>query len=458
MTLSIRRLQQKGDFGHANQKSFKLIESSSLGMARKKNKLEEEILERKLFKLEEETSTSLIKLCKNIYETSIELNSINFELKRNKLETIYKNYNYCKFYRNQNKNKPKQITEKQTEELHGEASLKEDKLNKFLLDMSTKTETEVTYLLNNKPNTTTCSAKKVSYPNRLKSSTNIIHPVKVFSNSNIQLTQGPRIASVSGATELVLEPKKEEAKNSKEQQKSIDTNLMNQSNDHENTKNILNARPQTSIHYRRGNSVENKKTRKRAASISKIDFQELKNATDEENYLSKKNSESFIIDSNNIKNKVNSEQSKAKSKVKDKSMLKINDLYQKSVDNLDYSSLKLSFNSNSLDDDDWLSDLETIRAKHRENIIKNRSRYRVCTAWVAKLEKNNNIELTSKIRQNRITRKMNKSKNKFDMAKEKELFELTHKNLKDLMIKQINTTVAKENETFVKEYIKNKIL
>ena len=40
------------------------------------------------------------------------------------------------------------------------------------------------------------------------------------------------------------------------------------------------------------------------------------------------------------------------------------------------------------------------------------------------------------------------------MEKEKQLFELTHKNLKDLMIKQMAVNEAKQNDRSVKEYMK----
>lgn len=172
MTLSIRRSKQNPDFGFSSQKSFKSIESPSLGLAKKQNKLEEEIYKHKILKLEAETSSSLIKLCKRIYETSLELNRVNFELKRNKLETVYKNYNFCQSYRSKKNvefvtgselNSNNNTTNK---DIIGEViDSKDDKLNKFLVDLSTKSEHEIDFLLSNRPKTTPFTKKKYENKN-----------------------------------------------------------------------------------------------------------------------------------------------------------------------------------------------------------------------------------------------------------------------------------------------------
>ncbi len=109
-----------------------------------------------------------------------------------------------------------------------------------------------------------------------------------------------------------------------------------------------------------------------------------------------------------------------------------------------------------IDDEDWLSDLRVIQAKRRELVVKNHNRYRVCSAWLNKIETSHNFGVASRIRLNRLPNKTNKV-NRFDMEKEKQLFELTHKNLKDLMIKHMTANEAKENEKSVKEYVKKNL-
>ena len=94
-----------------------------------------------------------------------------------------------------------------------------------------------------------------------------------------------------------------------------------------------------------------------------------------------------------------------------------------------------------------------MQAKRRELIIRNHNRYRVCSAWLNKIETNHNFGVAGRIRLNRLPSKINKT-TRFDMEKEKQLFELTHKNLKDLMIKQMAVNEAKQNDRSVKEYMK----
>jgi hypothetical protein len=372
MTLSIRRSKQTSNF-----KNFKLVESPSLILAKKQNKLEDEVYKHKIFKLEKETSTTLIKLCKNIYETTIELDKINYELKRNKLETIYKNYNYCA---SQRKNKKTaEVLSSDLKSENNEINSKEEKLNQFLSDLTNKSENEVNYLLGYRPKT---RINQLIKP--LQECKNIRVKFACLKNKNV--TQTP-------------------------------------------------ARPLTSTPY---TDCKKENLRKRATSASKLRFEksEEEESDDESDDTSSRSSSSKKSEASN-----------------DKTILQINDLYEKSIDNLNRIDSKHGF-SNKLDDDDWLKDIMQIKVKQRESIKTNRGKFRVCTAWAAKLQTRHNIELTSRIRQNRITRRMENDKlYRYDMTKEKEIFELTHKNLKDLMLKQMYASAAKKTDRTVQEYI-----
>jgi hypothetical protein len=162
MAQSYRKLKENTHFRQVDQKSVVPVESHNLLVAKKQNRLENEIYKKKVCKLEKETSSNLIKLSKSIYETSIELSRIKYELKRNMLETIYKNYSFCASYRN-NKKKENEIVpniNNQTVENKETTNSKDDKLNRFLVDLSTKSEKEVDFLLNNRPKSTPFSSFK----------------------------------------------------------------------------------------------------------------------------------------------------------------------------------------------------------------------------------------------------------------------------------------------------------
>jgi hypothetical protein len=175
MALSYRKLKENTHFRQVDQKGVVPVESYNLLVAKKQNRLENEIYKKRVCKLEKETSSNLIKLSKSIYETSIELSQIKYELKRNMLETIYKNYSFCASYRN-NKKKENEIVpnnNNQTVENKETTNSKDDKLNRFLVDLSTKSEKEVDFLLNNRPKSTPFSSFKKQLTTSGKNLSNI---------------------------------------------------------------------------------------------------------------------------------------------------------------------------------------------------------------------------------------------------------------------------------------------
>ena len=72
--------------------SHMLVESPNLIEARRRNKFEEEQGLDKVSKITEDYNRKLIKLYQNIYKISMDLDDMSYELKRNKLETIYNDF------------------------------------------------------------------------------------------------------------------------------------------------------------------------------------------------------------------------------------------------------------------------------------------------------------------------------------------------------------------------------
>ena len=125
----------------------------------------------------------------------------------------------------------------------------------------------------------------------------------------------------------------------------------------------IQTRPQTSVNERRKETINSKP---RASSITKITFEEtasliikeVNDAEDEMKDLYKETFSDISSTSSNDSRKSNKTEKSSHSKksvetkneklVKDKIMFKINDLYEKSIWNLDHVSPKYGFKNNSL--------------------------------------------------------------------------------------------------------------
>lgn len=508
MTLSLTR--HKDSYGY-DTKNYIPRESPSITLARRQNEHEEELGKQKLFKLERETSATLIKLCKNIYETNIELNQIKYELNRNKLETIYKNYNYCASHRNMNKIaatpviiKPPVIEKKSKNgkfngfKDNSQQSIKTDKIEEnnenksnkkpdkdarlayFLNDISTKTQKELDYLLvyrapsilksrsttalsrfsaksNNitikeraqliKPKLSENEAYKI---NKLKVNNKLLEkgmsPIETIarlnSGSNIEIIKshdknnnalafiGPR--SVTPSLNSNQRTFRERRQSLPKLHNNYEADAQSESNFDKSYFNIT--------------DVDNEIDCKSLCSstyqiIKKNDQKNLKDFENKTSTPSRKQSEVLLARTTAVKSKP--------------SKTLTDDLYDKSVENLERMSLKYSFN-NSLDDDEWAKNMDQVKAKQREKLKKQRIRYRACLALTVGLGTKENLQIASLLKRNRQKSRSNNynTKNHFDMVKEAELFEMTHKNLKDLMLKQIYENQAKRQDKTVKEYLK----
>ena len=69
-----------------------LVESPNLIEARRRNRFEDQVSDGKVSKITGDYNRKLIKLYQNIYKVSMDLEDMSYELKRNKLETIYSDF------------------------------------------------------------------------------------------------------------------------------------------------------------------------------------------------------------------------------------------------------------------------------------------------------------------------------------------------------------------------------